>query len=69
MKLAKDFLCVPPGEIYPRVIPAGEDCPQEHVGSARALGLLAEDADGKEPAYGKPVKGKAHEKTDAGASA
>lgn len=43
MKLAKDFYCAPKGEIYPRVIPAGEACPPELVDSARALGLLEEE--------------------------
>jgi hypothetical protein len=43
MKLAKDFECCPKGEIYPRIIAAGEDCPPELEASARALGLLAED--------------------------
>lgn len=41
MKLAKDFECCPLGEIYPRMIPAGEECPPELEESARALGLLA----------------------------
>jgi hypothetical protein len=52
MKLAKDFNCVSMGEIYPRVIPAGEECPPELIESARALGLLEEEkkgaGDGKE---------------------
>lgn len=42
MKLAKDFECVPDGEIYPRVIPAGDECPPELIDVARNLGLLAE---------------------------
>lgn len=43
MKLAKDFECCPLGEIYPRILAAGEDCPPELEASARALGLLAEE--------------------------
>ncbi|PPD10339.1 MAG: hypothetical protein CTY36_00135 [Methylocystis sp.] len=43
MKLAKDFECCPLGEIYPRILAAGEECPPELEASARALGLLAEE--------------------------
>lgn len=43
MKLAKDFECCPLGEIYPRILAAGEDCPPELEESARALGLLADE--------------------------
>lgn len=46
MKLAKDFECCPLGEIYPRILAAGEDCPPELEESARALGLLEESGDG-----------------------
>jgi hypothetical protein len=45
MKLAKDFECCPLGEIYPRIIAAGEDCPPELEASARALGLLADESE------------------------
>lgn len=62
MKLAKDFECVPDGEIYPRVLPAGSECPAELVDAARSLGLLAETAEAapvvtEKP--GKPAKRKA----------
>lgn len=40
MRLKTSFVCVPAGEIYPREIPAGEECPQELESAARALGLL-----------------------------
>lgn len=40
MKLAKTFLCVPDGEIYPREIAAGEECPRELEPAAAELGLL-----------------------------
>lgn len=50
MKLAKDFECCPKGEIYPRVVAAGEECPPELEESARALGLLAEEGDGSQGA-------------------
>jgi len=50
MKLAKDFECVPAGEIYPRVIPAGEECPEELIDAARSLGLLADEKPAKDDA-------------------
>lgn len=62
MKLAKDFECCPLGEIYPRIIAAGEDCPQELEASARALGLLAEDGGGA------PNAGESGEQTDPSAA-
>lgn len=40
MKLLKDFDAVPDGEIYPRTIPAGEECPPELLPQALALGLV-----------------------------
>ncbi len=42
MKLTKPIFAVWPGEIYPREIPAGEDCPAELVDAARELGALGE---------------------------
>lgn len=54
MKLTKPLRCVPPGEIYPRELPAGEECPAEFEESARLQGCL--DAE-------KPVEPKkAHKK-------
>ncbi len=41
MKLLKAFFCAPAGEIYPREIAAGEECPRELEQAAAALGLLA----------------------------
>jgi hypothetical protein len=43
MKLTKPLFCAPPGEIYPRELAAGEECPPEFEESARAQGCL--DAD------------------------
>jgi hypothetical protein len=43
MKLIKPLWCVPPGEIYPRELAAGEDCPTEFEESARQQGCLAAD--------------------------
>lgn len=40
MKLTKAFTCVPPGEIYPRVLASGEECPAEYEESARIQGCL-----------------------------
>jgi len=61
MKLAKDFECCPLGEIYPRILAAGEDCPPELEASARALGLLAEDG-------GAPNAGESGEQRDPSAA-
>jgi hypothetical protein len=47
MKLTKAFRCVPPGEIYPVEIAAGEECPEDYEDSAREQGCLG----------GKPSKG------------
>lgn len=44
MKLTKAFTCVPPGEIYPVVLEAGEDCPEEYEDSARAQGCLGKSS-------------------------
>jgi len=63
MKLAKDFECCPLGEIYPRIIAAGEDCPPELEESARALGLLAEIT-----GDGAPNAGENGEQTDPSAA-
>lgn len=40
MKLTKDFYCVPPGEVYPVVMKAGEECPAEYEIAARESGAL-----------------------------
>jgi len=40
MKLIKDVEGVVAGEIYPRVIEAGADCPQELEAAAIALGAV-----------------------------
>lgn len=42
MKLTKPIFAVWPGEIYPREIPAGEDCPAELEQAAREFGALEE---------------------------
>jgi hypothetical protein len=41
-KLKKPVFGVPAGDVYPREIPAGEECPPELEGAARALGALDE---------------------------
>ena len=46
--LKEDFFCVPPGEIYPVTLQAGEVCPPELVSAAIALGKLADP--GSKPA-------------------
>jgi hypothetical protein len=40
MKLTKPLFCAPPGEIYPRWLEAGDECPVEFEESARAQGCL-----------------------------
>jgi hypothetical protein len=45
MKLTKQFRCVPPGEIYPVDLAAGDDCPKEYEASARAQGCLNDESD------------------------
>lgn len=46
-KLTKPIFGVPDGEIYPREIPAGDDCPENLRDYAEGLGALAK---------GKPAK-------------
>ncbi len=41
-KLTKPIFGVPDGEIYPREIPAGDDCPENLRDYAESLGALAE---------------------------
>ncbi|WP_313349794.1 hypothetical protein [Paracoccus sp. (in: a-proteobacteria)] len=40
-KLTKSIFGVPRGEIYPREIPAGEECPENLCDYAASLGALA----------------------------
>lgn len=55
MKLAKPLLCVPAGEIYPRLLEAGEECPPEFEALAKEAGLL--EPEQKKPANeSKPKK-------------
>lgn len=48
-KLSKPIIGVPDGEIYPREIPAGEDCPENLVAYAEGLGALETKAQKKAP--------------------
>ena len=48
-KLTKPLFGVPNGEIYPREIAAGEDCPPELEAAARDIGALAENKARKAP--------------------
>lgn len=52
-KLTKAIIGVPDGEIYPREIPAGEDCPENLLDYALGVGALEGDGaktdDGKKP--------------------
>lgn len=41
-KLTKSLFGAPNGEIYPREIPAGEECPPELEDAAREAGALTE---------------------------
>ena len=41
-KLTKPLFGAPNGEIYPREIAAGEECPPELEAAAREIGALAE---------------------------
>lgn len=41
-KLTKPLFGAPNGEIYPRWIEAGEECPPELEGAAREIGALSE---------------------------
>lgn len=50
MKLTRDFEAVPNGEIYPRVLSAGEDCPPELEAHAIALGVVDADEAAKKAA-------------------
>jgi len=43
-KLTKPIVGVPDGEIYPREIPAGEECPPQLEAYAREIGALAKPA-------------------------
>jgi len=56
MKLAQPLVCVPAGEIYPRVIEAGEECPPEFEAMAKDAGLLESEP---EPPAKKPKPEKA----------
>ncbi|MCB5412255.1 hypothetical protein [Pseudogemmobacter faecipullorum] len=47
-KLTKTIIGVPSGEIYPREIPVGEECPENLLTHARASGAL-EAEEVKEP--------------------
>ncbi len=40
MKLTKTIKGVPAGEIHPREIPAGEECPENLVSYAQDIGAL-----------------------------
>ncbi len=44
-KLTKAITGVPDGEIYPREIPAGEDCPASLVGYAQSVGAFDAELD------------------------
>lgn len=46
-KLTKDIFGVVDGEVYPKIIPAGEECPPELEAAAREIGALE----------GKAIKG------------
>ncbi|PIT21769.1 hypothetical protein [Snodgrassella alvi] len=39
-KLIKDFKCILPGQLYPTLLKAGEECPPEHEQNARKWGCL-----------------------------
>lgn len=43
-KLVKDLFGVVAGEVYPKLIKAGSDCPPELEAAARDAGALAEAA-------------------------
>ena len=49
MKLTKTIHGVPDGEVYPRDIPAGEDCPVGLVAYAASIGALDVKAAKKAP--------------------
>lgn len=49
MQLAKPFLGVPDGEIYPVQYQAGDECPPELEAAAAALGAFDADEDGAKP--------------------
>ena len=56
-KLIAAITGVPDGEIYPREIPAGEDCPYNLIGYAESLGALEATESGEAPpANGKTKK-------------
>lgn len=57
-KLAKAIFGVPVGEVYPRQIPAGEECPENLEGYAAEIGALAppeQGADAPPPEDGKGI--------------
>lgn len=43
MKLSRDWLAVPPGQIYPVQFAAGTACPADLIDDARRAGVLALD--------------------------
>lgn len=59
MKLAKPFLGVPNGEIYPVQYDAGDECPPELEAAAIALGAAeVEGDDGEADGATKPARAK-----------
>jgi hypothetical protein len=54
MKVIKEFLGVPDGEVHPRTYAPGDECPPELLEAAVSLGAV--DLDGK---AGQPAENKA----------
>lgn len=48
-KLIKPLFAAPNGEVYPRTIPQGEECPPELEDAAREAGALEEEVDPGQP--------------------
>lgn len=66
-KLKNSIRGVPTGEIYPREIPAGEECPENLLPYAREIGALEEDGAAivqPEPKPQSPADAKAGEGGD-----
>lgn len=67
VKLAKRFEGVPNGEIYPVTYEPGDECPEELLGAAIAMGVV-DDADAKAKAAEEAAAAKAKVDEEAAAA-
>lgn len=68
MKVTKEFLGVPDGEVYPRTYAPGDDCPPELLEAAISLEAVELEADEQptqpEEKADKPAENKARTKRE-----